>query len=348
MTLRSHLVAATMLVGSAPAFACATCGCSLSSDATTGYSVERGWRASMQFDYIDQRQLRRGTHPVSTHDVAAVNDAGGDQEVERDTANRYVTFGLSYAPDEDWGLRLLVPYVDRDHSTYSSSPNPLTPEDLSDAKIHGLGDVRLISTWQGLLEGKNLGIQLGVKLPTGRFGGPNAGGNGVAGRNPTAFRSGPLSRQASPDDLVDTSLQPGTGTTDVIVGAFYHHAVSGDFDAFADVQYQAAVARRLHQDGADFRTGNTTFVSFGARYEASPRLTPQVQVNISHKGADQGALADNPDSAGTVVYLSPGATWSPTPRTQVFAFAQLPLHSNLMGYQLAPRWTASGGVSVGF
>jgi len=88
-------------------------------------------------------------------------------------------------------------------------------------------------------------------------------------------------------------------------------------------------------------------VSFGARYQADPTLVPQVQVNISHKGADTGALADNPDSAGTVVYLSPGVTWSPAPRVQVFGFAQLPVHSNLVGYQLAPRWTASGGVSVG-
>ena len=348
MKLRSPLVAATLLVGTVPVLACATCGCSLSSDAATGYSTEAGWRASLQFDYIDQKQLRSGTGTVSPAAVAAINSAGGDQEVERDTVNRYITFGLSYSPNADWGVRLLVPYIDRDHSTYGSSTNPLTPDDLSSAKITGLGDVRVVGTWQGLLEGRNLGLQLGLKLPTGRFGGPNADDDGVVGRNPTPFRSGPLSQQASPDNLVDTSLQPGTCTTDVIVGAFYHHAVLEDFDAFANVQYQAAVAQRLHQAGADFRQGDTTFLSFGARYDADPTLIPQVQVNIAHKSADTGALADNPDSAGTVVYLSPGATWSPMPRTQVFAFAQLPLHYNLIGYQLAPRWTASAGVSVGF
>ena len=348
MMFRTSFIAAALLAGTAPVFACATCGCSLSSDAATGYASEPGWRASLQFDDIDQRQLRSGTRAVSPAAVAAINDAGGDQEVERDTVNRYFTLGLSYAPNEDWGVRVLLPYVDRGHSTYGSASNPLTSGDISSARIKGLGDARIIGTWQGLLEGKNLGLQLGLKLPTGRYGGPNADGDGIAGRNPAAFRSGPLSRQPSPDNLVDTSLQAGTGTTDVIAGAFYHQAVSEDVDAFVDVQYQAAVAQRLHQAGADFRPGNTTFVSFGARYEADPALIPQLQVNISHKGADQGALADNPDSAGTVVYLSPGATWSPSARTQLFAFVQLPIHSNLVGYQLAPRWTASAGVSVGF
>ena len=348
MSLKTTILAGSLLAATSSAFACATCGCSLSSDAATGYANEPGWRASLQFDFIDQKQLRTGTKSISASEIAAINDAGGDQEVEHDTVNRYWTFGLSYAPNQDWGVRLLVPYIDRGHSTYASSSNPLSDSELSSTKITALGDVRLLGTWQGLLPGKNLGLQFGVKLPTGRYGGPSADGTGVTGRRPFAFRTGPLSQQNSPDNLVDTSLQPGTGSTDVLLGAFYHQAVSTDVDAFVNLQYQAAISERLHADGADFRPGNTTFVSFGARYQADPALVPQVQVNISHKGADTGSLADNPDSAGTVVYLSPGLTWSPAPRVQVFGFAQLPVHYNLVGYQLAPRWTASGGVSVGF
>jgi len=32
----------------------------------------------------------------------------------------------------------------------------------------------------------------------------------------------------------------------------------------------------------------------------------------------------------------------------VFAFAQLPVYSNLYGFQLFPRWTASAGVTYAF
>ena len=342
------LAAAVLAVSSGSALACATCGCSLSSDAALGYGTDTGWRASLQFDFINQDQLRHGSHAISAEQVAALNDAGGSQEVEHDTVNRYATFGLSYAPNADWSVRIQVPFVDRGHSTYSDNPNPLSPDELSGVRIHGLGDVRLQATWQGLLPDKNLGLQFGVKLPTGRFGGPNADGTGVAGRNPSAFQTGPLSRQPSPGNLVDTSLQPGTGSTDVLLGAFYHEPISADVDAFANVQYQSAFAERLHQAGADFRPGNTTFISFGARYEANSSFIPQVQGNVSHKSADQGALADNPDSQGTVIYLSPGFSASLAQNVQVLGFVQLPVASRLAGYQLAPRWTGSLGVSVGF
>ena len=345
----THTGAAALLaLAAGSASACATCGCSLSTDAATGYPTQPGWTLSLQYDHIDQRQLRHGDKAVSIADVAAINDAGGDQEVEHDTVNRYTTLGIGYAPNDDWGIRLLLPWVDRGHSTYASATNPVTQDQLSTTKVKGFGDLRLVATYQGLLEDRNLGLQLGIKLPTGHYGGPSADGSGIVGRHPATFKGGPLSTNDSPDNLVDTSLQAGTGTTDIIVGAYYHQAITTTVDAFVNGQYQAAIANRLHRAGEDFRVGNTTFVSFGARWQAAPTLVPQLQVNIAHKGADQGALADNPDSAGTIVYLSPGLTGTLSDHVQAFAFVQLPVASHLVGYQLAPRWTGSAGVSYSF
>ena len=45
--------------------ACASCGCTLSADAAMGYSAIPGWRLSIEYDYVDQEQLRSGTHTVS-------------------------------------------------------------------------------------------------------------------------------------------------------------------------------------------------------------------------------------------------------------------------------------------
>jgi hypothetical protein len=334
--LKTSLAAALLTLAAGSACACATCGCSLSTDAATGYPTEPGWTLGLQYDHIDQRQLRHGNRPVSTSEVAAINDAGGDQEVEHDTVNRTATLAIGYAPDDAWGLRLLLPWVARGHSTYASATNPVTQDQLSTAKVKGLGDIRFLATWQGLLDERNLGLQLGIKLPTGHYG------------HPAAFQAGPLSTNPLPDNLLDTSLQAGTGTTDVIVGAYYHQAVSNSVDAFVNAQTQAAIAHRLHHAGEDFRVGNTTFVGVGARWQATPKLVPQLQVNVSHKSADQGALADNPDSAGTIVYLSPGLTEMLSERVQAFAFVQVPVASRLAGYQLAPRWTGSVGVGYAF
>ena len=54
------------------------------------------------------------------------------------------------------------------------------------------------------------------------------------------------------------------------------------------------------------------------------------------------------NSAGNVAYVSPGLTAELTARVHAFAFAQLPVYSNLYGFQLFPRWTASAGVSYAF
>ena len=321
---------------STSALACATCGCSLSTDAAMGYSSAAGWRLSLQYDYINQSQLRSGTGSISSARVAAINDVGGNQEVERGTINRYTTVALSYGPGANWGFSVPVPYIDRSHSTYGAAANPLTPDQISGATVSSLGDIKFITNWQGLLPTHNLGFQFGVKLPTGDYGGPNVDGTGVVGRNPVAFTTGPNAQVLSPANLLDTSLQSGTGSTDLIAGAYYYQAISQNFDAFVNGQYQAAVMHKLNQTGADFRPGNVATVSFGLRYEADPTIVPQVQVNISRKSHDQGALADTTDTAGTVAYLSPGVTSSVIKNTQIYGFVQIPVYSKLDGYQLFP------------
>jgi hypothetical protein len=313
-----------------------------------GYSTTAGWQTSLQFDFINQDQLRHGTGTISAADVAAINDAGGNQEVEKQTINRYFTFGLAYTFDRDWSVRLLVPFIDRSHTTYSAATNPIVGSDVSGADVNSLGDIRFIGTWQGLLPTHNLGLQVGVKLPTGNYGGPNADGTGLVGRNPVAFNSGPNKIGGSPRNQLDTSLQAGNGSTDLVLGAFYYQPVSQNFDAFINAQIQASVSHNLDQPGADYRPGNQQTISFGVRDQENPRLVPQVQVNIIHRTPDQGALADTTDTAGTVLYISPGVGGTVIDGVQGYLFVQLPVYSNLSGYQLFPHWTATVGLTHRF
>jgi hypothetical protein len=335
--------AATLPLVPGSALACATCGCTVSTDAAAGYSSESGWRLTLEYDFIDQTQLRTGTGAISEPAVGQINSAGGAQEIERRTTNRYTTAGVGYTPTADWNFRMLVPYIDRSHSTYGDSPNPLSQGDLSGSSLNGLGDIKLIASWQGLLPTHNLGLQIGVKLPTGDYGGGPSASGAVVGRDPTLFTSGPAAGVP-----VDASLQPGTGSTDIILGAFYYQPVSQDFDAFANGQFQSAVAEKLDQPGADFRPGNTSTLTVGLRYEADPEIVPQVQINLIHKSKDQGYLADVTDTAGLVAYLSPGVTVHAAGNLYLYGFLQIPLWSNLSGYQLFPRWTATVGASYAF
>ena len=217
----------------------------------------------------------------------------------------YVTAGFSYSPNSSWNVNLLVPYVGRSHSTYGEfdSTEPLPP--LSTSSSSSLGDVKLIGSYQGILPTHNLGLQLGLKLPTGRYG------------DSVKFNGGPAE-----GDPLDASLQPGTGSTDVIVGAYYYRAISQNFDLTVNGQFQSAVKQRMDEPGNDYRPGDSTTVSLGLRYEGSPKWSPQVQLNVSHKSADQGALADVENTGGTVAYISPGCN-----RTSAEAIACLRVRS---------------------
>ena len=316
-------------------WACATCGCTINSDAAMGYSAASGWRVNVEYTYIDQDELRSGTGTTTA--AAVVNNPSnpslGGGEIEKDTINRYATLGVSYRPNSNWNFNLLVPYVSRDHTTYGTQLQPYTsaetaPDQISAARVSNLGDVRLIGNYQGLLPTHNLGLQFGIKLPTGQYG------------TAVNFYSGP--NIGTP---LDASLQAGTGSTDVIVGAYYYQAVSQDFDIFVNGQFQSAVAHKQDQPGNDYRPGNSATFGVGLRYEANPKWIPQVQLNLFRKTADQGALADTTDTAGTVAYLSPGLTAQIIPKLHAYAVVQFPVYSNLSGYQLFPHWTATVGLS---
>jgi hypothetical protein len=318
--------------------ACATCGCTLSADAAAGYSALPGLRFNFEYDFINQEQLRTGTGTARAAQVvnAPSNPALGGGEIEKQTINRYLTLGVNYTPAASWNITMLIPYVMRAHTTFGQQATPyasseIAPDQVSGARLSELGDVKLIASYQGWLPTHNLGLQLGVKLPTGHYG------------TSVNFDSGP--NAGTP---LDASLQAGTGSTDLIVGAYFYQAVSQDFDAFINGQFQSAVAHKQDQPGNDFRPGNSATLSVGLRYEAHPQWVPQLQLNLSHKGADQGALADAADTAGTVAYLSPGITLRVGDHLHVFGFAQLPVYSRLDGYQLAPRWTATLGGSYAF
>jgi hypothetical protein len=161
------------------------------------------------------------------------------------------------------------------------------------------------------------------------------------GLEPVRFTRGPMA-----GDALDTSLQAGTSSTDLIVGAYYYQPISQNFDGFVNGQYQSAVAEKLHAAGENYRPGNLASMSFGVRYEAHANWVPQLQINLLRKSADQGALADQPDTAGTVAYLSSGLSASLSKTVQLYAFVQLPVYSHLAGYQLLPKWTGTVGVSM--
>ena len=208
--LRAHtaftltLVVAALFSGS-DAFACASCGCTLSTDwGSQGVSTKAGWSGDLSYTYINQNQMIYGNSKPSSAFVQSLYAAG--QEIETSTLTQTTTASFNYN-GETGGVSLQLPYVHRTHGTdgVAGSPNDTSATSLganyTESSASGLGDIRLIGHYNGFSDDKTTGIIFGVKLPSGDY-----NGNFTSGVNANTS--------------LDAGLQIGTGSTDYILGAY--------------------------------------------------------------------------------------------------------------------------------
>ncbi len=317
--MRSSTVLAAAGIALVPSLglACSSCGCTLNSDwSSQGYTVASGFHLDARYDYYDQSELRSGSGKFN---AAGVAPAAG-QELQQQTLNRNLILGIDYAPARSWGVNLRVPYFDRPHSTIAAGDSA-----ISESHSRGLGDLQLLVRYQGFSDDLGLGVQFGLKLPTGSFS--------------DRFRSGPQAGQR-----VDRGLQPGSGTTDLLLGLYTAGSMGAAFGYFANALVQQPLAAR-----EGFRPGTGVNLSAGLRY--LPRtlsVMPQLQLNVRIEGRERGPEADTANSGATFVYLSPGLGFSLRRGLDAFAFVQLPIYQNVNGLQLEPKVYGSLGLRYRF
>jgi hypothetical protein len=312
------LAAATLLAAaSTGSLACSTCGCTLDADwASQGVTTRTGWTADLRYDFFNQDDLRRGLHRVDRASLQLPND----EEIQSETINRNATLTLDRGLTPDLGVTFQLPWHERRHTTIAEGDT-----ERSSSRSDSLGDARLLARWTGLSAAQDWGLQFGLKLPTGDSHGVD-------------FDAGP--QQGEP---LDRGLQPGTGSTDLLLGAFRFGALDPQADWFGQALLQVAIA---HERA--FRPGNALNLSAGLRYRGFGAIVPQAQLNARLEKRESGSEADQPNSGATLVYFSPGVAWSATPRTSLYLFGQLPVYQRVNGLQLEPKWSVSAGVHLAF
>jgi hypothetical protein len=328
-TLRAALAGA-LCFSPLYALACASCGCSLSSDWETLGASSSGLKMDLRYDYLDQDQLRAGTDTITPEAASRLVNANGRQEVEQYTRNDYLTLGLNYSFNPDWGVAVQLPYIDRSHGTLGTASDGITGgpgggQYLSHTS--SLGDVKVVGHYQGFDPDHTVGILFGLKLPTGDF-------------TKTGVSTDPTEPGPAP---IDRGLQPGSGTTDLILGAYRADELGKSWDYFLQAMAQTALDAR-----AQYRPGDSVNLTIGLRYSGFADFAPQLQINARHVATDSGANADIYGTGGTLVYLSPGVVVPFSPKISMYAFVQLPLYQDVHGVQLAPRYTASTGIRYSF
>jgi hypothetical protein len=301
--------------------ASASCGsafCLINTDwSAQGAWVEEGARVDLRYETIDLDQPMSGRDRVAVGQIPRHHD-----EVETKNRNWVATIDWSAAPG--WGVSLSIPYVDRDHFHIHNHQGEREPERWH---FRALGDVRvqarheLFASRDDPSRIRSAGVVVGVKLPTGKFDVRNGEG-----------------------EEAERTLQPGTGTTDLILGAYWY---SGN--PLADTSWFARVQTVLPVNSRDgYKPGKQLSIDAGYRYGAIRDVGLMLQLNYHGKDRDSGENAEPDDSGQRQLFVSPGVSWNATTNAQVYAFVQLPVYQAVNGVQLTAKWSALAGVSWRF
>ncbi len=283
-----------------------------------GVNVTPGTRFDLHYEYINQNRVQNGRTRIGVGEIPRDHD-------EVQTVNRNFIGTLDHNFDANWGITATLPIVRRTHfHLQNEDDGTQTPENW---KFTEVGDLRLLGRYQfSPTETQEhtlgqSGLLFGLKLPTGSFKVRNSDG-----------------------ERAERTLQPGSGTTDALFGAFLRRALPlKDLSWFVQGLVQVPFTTR-----EDYRPGRRINIDAGIRYEATQKLGLLLQMNGLIRGRDGGARAEAEDSGGRSLFLSPGVAYALTKDLQVYSFLQLPLYQFVNGVQLVADRALVVGLSTRF
>jgi hypothetical protein len=204
----------------------------------------------------------------------------------------WYSVGAMYMFSREWGFMVRVPYADR---TLTTDTGPVTGVESFNARA--FGDVEVMGIYSGFFKDMSTGVMFGLKLPTGLFTAPG----------------------------MDRDNQIGTGSTDLLLGAFHRGLITGDnaWQYFMQVIGRIPFLYQSAPDPQGFFDGNPGLVqtyhpatqidgAVGVVYNnlyhvlGFDKITPLAQVIMSHRDHDTGTGADPLNTGFDRVMISPG------------------------------------------
>jgi hypothetical protein len=199
-----------------------------------------------------------------------------------------------------WGLVVEVPYWNRLFKTTNDVDN------IVDFTHDAFGDVRVRGIYTGFSEDLSTGVTAGLKLPTGDYKDPN----------------------------FDRDTQIGTGSTDLLVGAYHIGPLAADrrWIWFIDGQWNEPFAY-----SGEYRPGSevdlTAAVSHAGYRLEGASVAPLIEIIGAVRARDQGSDSNPGDSGYSRLLVAPGvdASFAGLRATMTVG---LPLYEHVNGNQL--------------
>ena len=224
-------------------------------------------------------------------------DAVGRAEVDRvELQELRTTLSVAYAPLPWLMLSVTLPLIARD----------LTDVTLARERLLTIGDIEtyarvFVFRDRAFAPTHTLGLQLGVRMPTG-----------------------PLLRDAM-GNYRDAELQPGTGSFDPSAGVTY--LMSADpWSAFvSEVIYVPTPGL------VQFRAGVSWRGTHALQYQFSPQFALRAGMNHRLEDASRHNEMVEPDSGGFIAFATLAAAWTPAEDLVLLSQLQVPVVNALRG-----------------
>lgn len=231
---------------------------------------------------------------------------------------------LGYGATGDLALFGVVPYLDKKLELTDSSGRRIA------RSTRGIGDIQLFGRYtlfQKDMRGSNFRIApfLGLEAPTG-----DDDDTDSFGRLPA-------------------TVQLGSGSWDPFGGLIATYQT-------LDYQVDAQVSYKANTEANDFEFGDEFRFDASLQYRLWPRelgsgvpgfLYGVLETNVLHQAKNRSGGADDPNSGGTTVFLSPGLQYV-TKRWVLEGIVQLPVVQDLNGTALEDNFTVRAGFRVNF
>jgi hypothetical protein len=218
---------------------------------------------------------------------------------DKDIRTNFYLAGGQYMFNESWGVMAEVPYTDRHFVTAESG----SPETFNHS---ALGDVRLMGAYSRFSPDMSTGVIFGVKLPTGD----------------------------STDKNFDPDVEIGSGSTDILLGAYHTGAIDivGDFQWFVQGLWQHHIATEHNYTPGSEVNGAAGMTYTNWHLSPTVSVAPVFQVVLSNRGRD-GGIGDPENTGYTRVLASSGISLSVN-AWKLYADVELPVWQHVNGNQL--------------
>ncbi len=294
-------------------WACA-CGCGIFDVGLPGLPVSgMNDQVGLQYSFMNQNW----NHSGASGQAGALNP---DKQIG---TNYYTLYG-QHMFNENWGVEAMLPYWFRSFTNDTSGiPGQINPAPTTQsANVSSFSDLRVMGMYTGFSRDKSSGLTFGLKLPTG---------------------------SVNVNPLLDRDTEPGTGTTDTLLGYYSMGNLNANWGWFSQGTWRHAVNHY-----AGYRPGDSLNFVDGVTYNgivSTTNVIPMLQVNAMWRAQDQGGadgITGNANSGYTDVYLAPGALINLSTHWQANTSLYLPVYRYVNGDQLVPHWMVNAGVTYMF